>query len=131
MFTYSHASKPLGQSECAFYLSYFIINNNQTPAQDKETQKMYSSQVLTYFKIPYALHWNPFLTQDHSEKKKTVKTYLSARSFAFHITRFQLFTAFKTYENTQVIYYHASSIGEFFLRKLIKQFKPQGFICFS
>ena len=25
MFTYSHANTPLGQSECAYYLTYFII----------------------------------------------------------------------------------------------------------
>ena len=25
MFTYSHANTPLGQSECAYYLSYFIM----------------------------------------------------------------------------------------------------------
>ena len=25
MFTYSHPNTPLGQSECAYYLSYFII----------------------------------------------------------------------------------------------------------
>ena len=28
MFTYSHANTPLGQSERAYYLSYFIIVNN-------------------------------------------------------------------------------------------------------
>ena len=28
MFTYSHANTPLGQSERAYYLSYFIITNN-------------------------------------------------------------------------------------------------------
>ena len=27
MFTYSHANKPLGQSERAYYLSYFIISD--------------------------------------------------------------------------------------------------------
>ena len=27
MFTYSHANTPLGQSERAYYLSYFVINN--------------------------------------------------------------------------------------------------------
>ena len=28
MFTYSHANTPLGQSECAYYLSYFINTLN-------------------------------------------------------------------------------------------------------
>ena len=28
MFTYSHANTPLGQSERAYYLSYFIIGDN-------------------------------------------------------------------------------------------------------
>ena len=30
MFTYSHANTPLGQSERAYYLSYFIIDNRLT-----------------------------------------------------------------------------------------------------
>ena len=30
MGTYSHASTPLGQSECAYYLSYFIKRNDES-----------------------------------------------------------------------------------------------------
>ena len=30
MFTYSHANTPLGQSESAHYLSYFIVSNAAT-----------------------------------------------------------------------------------------------------
>ena len=71
----------------------------------------------------------PFLHKT-TVKKKTVKTYLSAGSFAFHISRFQLFTAFKTYENEQDIYYHASSIGEFFLREVFKQTSPKVLFAF-
>ena len=29
MFTYSHANTPLGQSERAYYLSYFIMDNER------------------------------------------------------------------------------------------------------
>ena len=31
MFTYSHANTPLGQSECTYYLSYFIKNFVECP----------------------------------------------------------------------------------------------------
>ena len=31
MFTYFHANTPLGQSERAYYLSYYIIDNGQRP----------------------------------------------------------------------------------------------------
>ena len=33
MFTYSHANTPLGQLECAYYLSYFIKKNNKCTLQ--------------------------------------------------------------------------------------------------
>ena len=41
MFTYSHANTPLGQSERAYYLSYFITNFsklNQQRTKDKNSR---------------------------------------------------------------------------------------------
>ena len=40
MFTYSHANTALGQSERAYYLSYFIIYNNIE--RDKDYKNMYT-----------------------------------------------------------------------------------------
>ena len=41
MFTYSHANTALGQSECAYYLSYFIKNDLQPCATDKSSVEFY------------------------------------------------------------------------------------------
>ena len=39
MFTYSHANTPLGQSEHAYFLSYFIINNYSLSPNGLLTQR--------------------------------------------------------------------------------------------
>ena len=37
MFTYSHANKPLGQSERAYYLSYFMIKLAVRETKERKT----------------------------------------------------------------------------------------------
>ena len=43
MFTYSHANTPLGQSERAYYLSYFIIYDNIIDDYSLRTKRQQSS----------------------------------------------------------------------------------------
>ena len=62
MFTYSHTNTPLGQSERAYYLSYYIymwIKNDELPTKDATCEegsrdKLVFSKIssITWFRFP-------------------------------------------------------------------------------
>ena len=51
MFTYSHANTPLGQSERAYYLSYFIINCILIKDKRRKENDSINPEIILYKKI--------------------------------------------------------------------------------
>ena len=59
MFTYSHANTPLGQSEHAYYLSYFIKNNTNHKQTNNilQYQKTLPISLMTKLNAVYMILW--------------------------------------------------------------------------